>query len=259
MPSPFPGMDPYIEADQWQEFHVQMVVEIQRQLVPLLLPKYVARVERRVYTETVFDEVELFQPDVEIVKSANRTRRRPTQASAAAVLEPRIYPAPFPHERSEPFLRIVDRASGQLIALIEFLSPSNKSKGSDGYWAYHEKREETLKTQTHLMEIDLLRGGTRLPTAEPLDSTTDYCVFVSRAPRRSQVEVYEWPLRQPLPIVRIPLAGDDSDVALDLKRVFLSVYDSAGYDAFIRYDRPLKPPLRKEDVSWARKVVASRR
>lgn len=259
MPSPFPGMDPYVEAGQWQEFHVQMVVEMQRQLVPLLLPKYVARVERRVYTESVFDEIELFQPDVEIVRSSTRVRRRPKSASAVATLEPRIYAAPLPHERSEPFLRIIDVDSGELITLIEFLSPSNKSQGSDGYRAYYEKREETLRTHTHLVEIDLLRGGSRLPTAEPLDPSTDYCVFVSRAPHRFRVEVYEWPLRQPLPVVPIPLARGDADVLLDLQRVFASVYEFAGYAAFLRYDKILKPRLRKEDIAWAKKLVIARR
>jgi hypothetical protein len=251
-------MDPYIEADQWQEFHVQMVVEIQRHLVPKLLPKYVARVERRVYTEHSFDEVEVFQPDVEIVKATTRVRRRP-QPSAIAILEPHIYAAPFPHERSEPFLKIVDRESGQLIALIEFLSPSNKTPGSDGYRAYHEKRDETLKSPTHLVEIDLLRGGTRLPTVESLHPTTDYCVFVHRAPRRFQVEVYEWPLRQPLPAVPIPLAKGDDDARLDLQKAFVSVYENAGYEAFLRYDKTLKPPLRREDAVWAKRLVAGRK
>ena len=259
MPSHFPGMDPYIEMDQWQEFHVNMVVEIQRQLVPLLLPKYVARVERRIYTEHSFDEVEVIQPDVEIVKARTRASRRSDGATAVADLEPRIYAAPVPHERSEPYLKIVDRVAGQLVTLIEFLSPSNKARGSDGYRAYYEKREEVLQSSIHFVEIDLLRGGVRLPTVKPLAASTDYCVFVHRAPRRSQVEVYEWPLRHALPVIRVPLLKSDNDVRLDLQQTFVNVYDGAGYEAFVNYDATLKPPLKKEDAVWARKLLARRR
>jgi hypothetical protein len=257
-------MDPYIEMDQWQEFHVNMIVEIQRQLVPQLLPKYVARVERRVYTEHLFDEVEVYQPDVEIVRATSKVRRPAHSAAAVAELEPRMYAAPAPHERSEPFLKIIDRSSGQLIALIEFLSPTNKAPGSDGCHAYHEKRDETLRSQTHLVEIDLLRSGTRLPTIEPLDPTTDYCVFLHRAPRRFrsprrfQVEVYEWPLRHTLPPIPIPLAASEADARLDLQRTFSSVYDGAGYAAFVNYDVTLRPPLRKADASWARQMLSRR-
>ena len=259
MPSPFPGMDPYIEMDQWQEFHVNMVVEIQRHLIPLLLPDYVARVERRIYTERLFEEVEIIQPDVEIAKATKR-RARKSQASATAVaeIEPRVYSTPHLTERREPFIKVVDRGTGTLVALIEFLSPSNKSQGSEGYVAYHEKRDDVLRSNVNLVEIDLLRGGRRLPTVEPLDPSTDYCVFVHRAPHRGRVEVYEWPLEQPLPTIPVPLTRDHQ-VLLDLGRVFATVYDAAGFYAFVRHDVALKPPLRKEQSAWAKRIIPSRR
>jgi hypothetical protein len=261
MPSPFPGMDPFIEMDQWQEFHVNMIVEIQRQLVPLLVPKYIPRVERRVYTEHMFDEVEIFQPDVEIVKSApaRKTSDRPQASAAVAEIEPREYAIPLPHERGEPLIRIVDRGTGQLVTLIEFLSPSTKARGSDGFKAYFEKREEVLLGGLNLVEIDLLRRGSRLPTVTPLEPTTDYCVFVHRAARRGHAKVYEWPLAHPLPAIRVPLAGRDEDVVLDLQRTFTRVFDEAGYEAFVRYDVPLRPPLRTEDVAWVQAIVESHR
>ena len=37
MPSPFPGMDPYLEGSLWTSIHTQLGVEIQRLLMPLLL------------------------------------------------------------------------------------------------------------------------------------------------------------------------------------------------------------------------------
>ncbi|HEX5104883.1 MAG TPA: DUF4058 family protein [Pirellulaceae bacterium] len=258
MPSRFPGMDPFIEMDQWQEFHVNMVVEIQRQLVPLLSPKYVARVERRVYTEHLFDEVEIIQPDVEIVRaSAKRSKKEPAGAAAAvAEVEPRLYAVPVPHQRSEPFVKIIDRGTGQVVTLIEFLSPGNKARGSDGFRAYYEKREEVLQSSIHLVEIDLLRGGTRLPTIDPLQETTDYCVFINRAPKRHHAEVVEWPLRHPLPAFPLPLGAADRDLRFDLQRTFASVFDGAGYERFIDYRVTLKPPLHKDDMGWVRKLIS---
>src|SRR5207244_2927099 len=47
MPSPFPGMDPYLEANPiFQELHTQILAEAQALLQPQLRPKYVARLER---------------------------------------------------------------------------------------------------------------------------------------------------------------------------------------------------------------------
>jgi len=38
MPSPFPGMDPYLETpDRWHNVHDNLVTEIQAQLAPLIV------------------------------------------------------------------------------------------------------------------------------------------------------------------------------------------------------------------------------
>src|SRR5436305_666965 len=47
MPSPFPGMDPYLEGSAWGSFHAEFIGELGRQIVPRLRPKYTAHVERR--------------------------------------------------------------------------------------------------------------------------------------------------------------------------------------------------------------------
>ena len=47
MPSPFPGMDPYLEGDMWQEFHERLANQISAQLLPQLAPKYVALLAKR--------------------------------------------------------------------------------------------------------------------------------------------------------------------------------------------------------------------
>ena len=43
MPSPFPGMDPYLEGTEWQSFHADLCSQMGRQLAPLLQPKYIPR------------------------------------------------------------------------------------------------------------------------------------------------------------------------------------------------------------------------
>jgi hypothetical protein len=258
MPSPFPGMDPFFEMDEWQEFHVQMIVEIHHRINPLIRPKYLARIERRVYLERHFTEgVRL--PDVHIVRRKKAPGRTATGASTVATLQPRVYELVRPEQHREPVLRIVDKTSREIVTAIEVLSPANKRPGSDGYFAYVEKREELLGKGVQMVEIDLLRGGARLPTAQPLQPTTDYCAFVHRKGSYPEVEVYEWSLESGLPTIPIPLAGDDPDVPLDLQAALDSLYDAGGYDLALSYKPKLVPPLRESDGDWVREVVRKAR
>ena len=36
MPSPFPGMDPYLEGEMWQEFHSRLANQISEQLLDVV-------------------------------------------------------------------------------------------------------------------------------------------------------------------------------------------------------------------------------
>jgi hypothetical protein len=111
-----------------------------------------------------------------------------------------------------------------------------------------------LKSNAHLSELDLLRGGERLPTNEPVPPA-DYYVFVCREHRRPRAELYPWSLRQPLPIIPMPLKDGDPDVALDLQTLITTVYDQACYDISLDYRRPVEPPLREEDAAWAQQLL----
>ena len=55
MPSPFPGMDPFIERQVWQDFHGSIIFGIRDALVPRLRPKYILRSEERIYLEQEAD------------------------------------------------------------------------------------------------------------------------------------------------------------------------------------------------------------
>lgn len=257
MPSPFPGMDPYLEVDEWQEYHVNFIVEIQRQLMPLLRPRYRARIERRVYLERETSQAQQFQPDVQIQRRRSPSKARSTQA-VVATIEPKVYQLPMPEEHREPFLTIRDYKANEVVTVIELLSPTNKRPGSDGFREYHKKRDKLLKMQVQLVEIDLLRGGSRLRTVSPLAESTDYCAYVHRHGEFPDVEVYEWGLRDPLPTIPVPLAEPDGDVPLNLQAAFTHFYDDGFYGDIVDYDVPLAPPLRRADVTWAKRILAKR-
>jgi hypothetical protein len=174
--------------------------------------------------------------------------------AAAALVEPVVLTVPVPVEHREAFLSIRLRETREVIAVIGLLSPANKRPGSDGRREYLGKRDEVLETKPHLVELDLLRGGERLPTVEPLPAG-DYFAFICRGNRRPRVEVYAWGLRGPLPTIPVPLVNPDPDATLDLQAIFTSVYDRAGYDYSLDYRAPLDPPLREADNAWASKLL----
>jgi hypothetical protein len=229
------------------------VGELLATLVPQLRPKYVVEAERRVYVEhDPEDELRYIQPDVAMAAGdANETT---SGAATAAIVEPVVLTVPVPVEHREAFLCIRLRETREVVAVIEILSPANKRPGSDGRSEYLRKRDDVLESKTHLVELDLLRGGERLPTVQPLPAG-DYFAFVCRGNRRPRVEVYAWGLRGPLPLIPVPLVNPDPDATLDLQAIFISVYDRAGYDYSLDYNAPLDPPLSEPDEAWAKKLL----
>jgi hypothetical protein len=255
MPSPFPGMDPFLELEEWQEFHVALITEIWRQLSPLVMPKYFARVERRVFLERHFDDATRYQPDVQISRRGRRGKSAGT--AAVATIEPLEYEVPLPEEHREPFVVIKNRRGHEIVTVIELLSPTNKAPGSVGNREYADKREQLLQSPANLVEIDLLRKGNRPPTTRPLPAEIDYCVFVHRAEKRPRADVYPWTIRNELPIVPIPLADSDPDIPLNLQEAFQTIYDLAGYQLEIDYRAALAPPLRRSDQGWVKQRLSA--
>ncbi len=255
MPSPFPGMDPFIESQVWEDFHRHFIEDIFTALVPRVRPRYVVRVEERVYVEYAPNRREVIRPDVSVVEGQPAEPLTAAKASTVAAA-PFVLTLPKPQEEREPFITIRSRESAEVVTIIEVLSPTNKNPKSDGHSEYLHKRGVILQSSTHLVELDLLRGGERLPTVEPLPPA-DYYAFVSRADRRPEVEAYPWTLRQPLPAIPVPLAWGDPDVVLDLQEIFNTVYDRAGYDYSLDYTRSIEPPLSDADAGWVQKILAS--
>jgi hypothetical protein len=259
MPSPFPGMDPFIEDQKWTGFHNRFINELGDTLVALLRPRYEVEPEERIYVETTEGDTHSFRADVAVAEGLPHARRNVT-SSAVLDIEPRVYALPMPATSEEREGYLVIRKAGEraVVTVIELLSPTNKRPGSDGRREYLKKRNEVLRSSSHLVEIDLLLQGERMPTLRPLVPTTDYCAFVCRADNRPQADVFEWTLGQRLPRIPIPLLPGDADAIIDLQAALTGVYDRAGYDYSIHYDEPLRLSFRPTDETWMRKVIAMR-
>lgn len=257
MPSPFPGMDPFLESQEWEDFHVTAITVIRELLTPRLGGRYAARIERRIYVEHSDDpEPDLVIADVAIVsQSPDRATDHPL--SEISLATPVTCLVAMPEERRESFLVLKDLETDRVIAVIEVLSPSNKRRGS-GRKEYLTKRDEVLSSSTHLVELDLLRGGTRLPMRSRLPSG-DYYAIVSDARRRPRSGVYAWPLTDRLPGISIPLAKPDADVPLDLQAMFDIIYERAQYSGTLSYSAPLVPPVDPETQRWVDELVADRK
>ncbi len=253
MPCPVPGMDPFFEGQRWPDFHHRLISAIADALTPALRPRYEARIEERVYVERESDlAIGVVRPDISIVQETPQNG-----GGMATIAPPARLAIAMPVEHREAFIEIRIVPSGELVTVIEVLSPANKRAGSDGRSEYLRKRQAVLGSRVHLLELDLLRGGQRMPMADPLPPA-DFYVIASRARTRPVADVWHFALRDPLPVVGVPLAGGDPDLALDLQAEFTSIYDRAGYDYTLRYQQEVAPPLAPEDTEWVRKLLAAR-
>jgi hypothetical protein len=156
------------------------------------------------------------------------------------------------------YLLIRLRETMEVVTVLETLSPANKRADGDGRREYLDKREEVLQSRAHLVELDLLRGGVRLPTTTPLPEG-DYYAIVSRRQRRPKAAVYAWTVRDRLPTIPVPLKAGDPDVPLDLQAAFNTVYDRARYDLSLDYEDRLEPPLSAANAEWSRRLIESAR
>ena len=254
MPSPFPGMDPYLEqGDTWHSFHESFCPAIVEALVPQIRPRYIAKVDEHVYLHELSAEERRFAGRGDVTVA--RDPRAPAGTAAGNAVAASAYGSVrlAVDEERLGFVQVLDRQTREVVAVIELLSPSNKDSGRDRS-QYLGKRERVLESDAHLIEIDLLRGGQR----PPIDNrpACSYCVMVSRAEMRPRVELWPFRLRDPLPKIPIPLRGPDPDVVLDLKAVLDRVYDAAGYEDYIYAGSP-EPPLSPEDQEWAAGILTT--
>jgi hypothetical protein len=255
MASIFPGMDPYLEARAtWPGLHSSLIVAIKRNLQPLLLPAYYAESVERLYIE--YPQHNIY-PDVAVIKKPSVERRG---GSATLVADDPLLVS-WDYQQKEYYLEIREVGTDEVIAVIEVLSPTNKTPGANGRDLYVRKQQEVLASPVHLVEIDLLRDGVATVQAAPAKMLGrghyDYAVCISRGDRRGESEVYTNCIRHRLPRPRIPLRTPDPDVVLDLPLVFAQSYEEGGYAFRIDYTQaPPGPGLIPEDAAWLRETLA---
>ena len=184
-------------------------------------------------------------PDVAVTISQPANSAPPTLATA--VLEPLTVELPASEEVQERYLEIREASSGMGITTLELLSPKNKRSG-EGRNAYLQKRQQTLSTATHWIEIDLLRGGEPMPMVGGM--RPDYRILISRSPERPKAQLYAFSLRQPIPAVPIPLRSREPEPLLEIQPLLHHVYDKARFELAIAYGQPPSPKLSNEDWQW---------
>ncbi len=271
MPSPFPGMDPYLESPDWfPDLHDNLIVFMKGALQRSLPKTYYAQSSQRVWLEYTQRHIE---PDVEIVQSTSKRRKRrggdlavltePQEGGPLVVMVETIEHGPF----KQTFLEVRRRRGKevQIVTSIEVLSPSNKKTGHPGREKYVEKQIKTLESETHLVEIDLLRGGTHT-LAVPRDLVKaqagefDYLISIHRFNRPKEFVVYPIAMTQGLPKIGIPLLPGDPDVPLDLQDAFDRSYAFGPYDREIEYGKdPIVPRLKPEQAKWVAGILESPR
>jgi hypothetical protein len=216
MPSPFPGMDPYLEDDAlWPVFHHQFVQSLHQILQPSLIDRYRQRVHQRRY-----------------------------------VTEQALFTSVVREEHLEDYIEIRQRCDGRLVTLVDVVSPANKLTPA-GRAAYLAKRSEGRSAKANLVEVDLvLQGQPTLEYSRDGLPDWDYVVTVTRATQPDRHEIYTATLQKRLPRFRLPLASDDKDTVLDLHTAFTRCYDQGGFAAKIDYGKDPTTPLNDEDRKW---------
>lgn len=249
MPSKFPGMDPYLERDSlWPDVHNAFCMRLRAALNRELPDGYVARVEERLIVESK-DSSQQRIGDVTVSDSGRTIPGAIEESSDGTVAV--VVPVLSDPVR-EVYLEILDRVSGDLVTLIELLSPTNRRSSSHRN-EFLQKRDEILQSQVNYVEIDLLREQPRLPI-EGLPSC-DYYVLIRQSNASRNARLHAVSLEDCLPKVRIPLR-DGETVQVDLQAVFREMFDEGRYVPRI-YDTPPTPPLTAEQLAWAESLSAS--
>ncbi|OUC15075.1 MAG: hypothetical protein B0A82_08850 [Alkalinema sp. CACIAM 70d] len=255
MPSPFPGMNPYLEQPAfWSSFHTRLMVAISDALTPSLQPKYYVAVETRTYMDTDNPELLVGIPDA-IVLTTSNAPALPPPATTLTQTRPKQIRLPIPVEVKERYLEVREVGTHQVITVIEVLSPKNKRKG-EGRVAYEKKRQRVLCSSSHLVEIDLLRENIAMPMFG-VEEASDYRIVVSRSSARPMADLYGFQLREPIPSFSLPLQPNDPELIVDLQAILLGVYDRGSYQFRIDYHQPVPPPqLSEADQQWVDALLA---
>ena len=253
MPSPFPGMNPFLEQDDaWEDFHHGFITRAQAMLADQAGDNYIVKVETRLYVHELSAEERRFRGRADVgISLADDVRSNPSTASVATRSAPIELTAPAVDVEKYSFLEIRERRNRRVVTAIELLSPTNKTPGPDRD-DYLRKRLNYFQSPCHFVEIDLRRGGSR-PSPPDLPGC-DYFVLLNRIEQRPRIGVWPLSLADRLPQIPIPLKAPDADITLDLQVVLDRTYDGAHYGNYIYRETP-EPELTPEQHAWAKQFL----
>ena len=215
MPSPFPGMDPYLEHPKlWPAFQHQLLACLYQILLPGLVDRYRARVGTRTYVS----EMPLF---TSIIRD----------------------------EYTEEFIEIRTRTDNRLVTLLEVVSPANKTTAGRPAGVPRQAAGRPSPRRPAIVEIDLvLQGKPTLTYSRDGLPEFDHAVSVTRSTAPDRYEIYTATIQKRLPKFKLPLAADDRDALLDLQAAFARAYDLGGFATQIDYKRPPPPDVPLTDA-----------
>jgi hypothetical protein len=261
-------MDPYIEAcELFEDLHLRLAVKISEQLADSAPDRYLVRAGKREYVVLVEPEgkdEKPFLPDVSVSASRrSKKSKRPKAGGGTMTAEPPALDVPMTmsafieEEHREAFVEVLENAAGEkLVTAIEILSPSNKRAGT-GREVYLRKRQSLMLEGVNFIEIDLLRGGKKMPMRDDYPPSP-YTLLVARAKQMRRCLVWPAYFRIPLPPIPVPLLPPDADLTLHVQPLLDDVYRRSRYDHSIDYSKPLSPPLDEVDAAWLRQRLAER-
>lgn len=257
MKSPFPGMDPFIEAcGLWEDFHDALIQEIKHGLNQDLPDRYVARTSDRAYVVLANADGETdhrFKPDVAIASVREESGENAGIAVIEAIgtQEPISMRALVSEEFRESFVEIREVGSDKVVTYVEVLSPSNKKPNSEGWSVYLRKRQGILLGRaSNLIELDLVRSGQRMPMAD-LWPASPYAMLIARMNQPLLTcQVYPAYSTESLPSIPVPLLKPDADTTLKLQPMMEAIYTRDRYRRSIDYTWPVTPPLTASEAAF---------
>ena len=248
MPSPFPGMDPYLERPaKWPNVHQWIVFGLAEALGQLLPDHYYVSIEERLSVADRPERAPTKRPDATVIDTGGPA----SSSGRVAVLERGVeVVVPQPETVRESYLQVIDLREGEeAVTVLEVLSPSNKRRGA-GREKYLEKRTMVFSQALNLVEIDLLRAGERMP-AEGAPGSYDYSILLCRAPELPRAVLLPFGVGDSIPPFPLPLRPGEEEPWVDLGSVLSGVYDRGRFARFTAYATPPEPPLPAGDDAWA--------
>lgn len=261
-------MDPFLElSSNWGDFAPKFLGEISIQLLDKLLPEYDVRMEEYVLVMREEERLHRVRPDMMVKTSPqwqpdkweDGSTIATATATPTAVIEAVSTEVAYPdlEPEGQRHLKIIHAPDDRVVAVMELLSPTNKAPGDEAFDAYLRKRNELIDARVHFIELDLLRGGKRLPMKGELPPA-DYYAYIGRAERRPHCEVIGWFVQAKMPTIPIPLLPEDGEAELDLTAAFRTAYERSYFDRRVRYTAALQPPPDAALKRWIDDCLAKR-